>query len=356
MPLCCGAVNRGAAVADGLVFMGTVDAKLLAFDAKTGEKAWEVQVDDPAQGYSITTAPQVIPGKVLIGVSGGEYGVRGHITAYDTKTGHELWRFHTVPQKGEKGNETWAGDSWKLGGAVSWMPATWDPDTNTLYCQTGNPGPDLGGSDRKGSNLYSNCLLALDADTGKLKWHYQTIPHDTWDLDNMGNPVLATITVNGSPRKVVMFTGKSGYFFVLDRKDGSFIRATQIAHKVTWGRIDANGKPVVDDSKHPVRDRWIDVYPGASGGKEWCPIAYDPERKLAFVPLIEMGSRHKVIRQEYRPGLFFWGGVSKGIENETPYGHILAIDVETGKIAWDVRTDHPMLSGITCTALNSNQS
>lgn len=349
IPLCCGAVNRGAAVGKGKVVFASLDARLVALDAATGNKVWETVMADIGQGYSATIAPQVAGGKAIVGISGGDFGVRGFIDAYDLDTGRQLWRFWTVPAPGEPGSETWEGDSWKTGGGPSWMTPTYDPATNTLFVGTGNPGPVLEGAERKGDNLFTECVVALDADTGRLKWHYQVIPHDVWDLDNVIEPVIDDITVDGQPVKAVMFASKNGYFYVLDRTSGRFVYALPFAHKITWGKVRPDGGVDLDTAKFPRKDAWTVVYPGAAGGKEWCPVAYDPRQKRMYVPCIENGHRHKVIEQEFRPGLLYWSGISEPVPNEA-YGHIAAIDVEKKRIAWDVRTRFPVVAGISATA------
>lgn len=349
LPLCCGAVNRGCAVGDGRVYLATLDCHLIAIDARTGKLAWDTQVDDYTRGYSLTVAPQIAGEKVIVGASGGDYGVRGFIDAYNAADGKRIWRFYTIPGPGEPGHESWQADSWKTGGGPSWMAASYDSESNTIYAGIGNPGPDLQGQNRTGDNLYTECTVALDADTGNIKWHYQCVPHDLWDLDNVSEQVLDTITLDGKQRKVVMWACKNGYFYVVDAANGEFIYALQFVHKLNWGKVLDNGSVELDQSKFPAKDKWVTVYPGAAGGKEWCPVAYDPKRKRIFVPVVENGHRHKVIRQEFKPGLLYWGGISSPVPGEA-YGHVAAIDVENRKIAWDVRTKQPVVSGIACTA------
>lgn len=347
--LCCGAVNRGVAVGSDKVVLANLDATLVGLNARTGKQLWKTDMADYGRGYSATLAPQIIGKKVIAGISGGEFGIRGFIDAYDIDSGKRIWRFWTVPSPGEPGSETWEGDSWKTGGAPAWMTCTYDTETNTLFAGTGNPGPDLIGDNRKGDNLYTECVIALDADTGNLKWYYQVLPHDVWDLDNVIEPVLDDISLDGKIRKVVMFASKNGYFYVLDRVTGKFIYSMPFSHKIDWGSVLPDGRVKLNADKFPVKDKWTEVFPGSAGGKEWCPVAYDPRMKRMFVPCIENGHMHKVIEQEFKPGLLYWGGVSKPIPNAA-YGHIAAIDVEKKKIAWDVRTRFPVVSGVTCTA------
>lgn len=349
IPLCCGAVNRGVAVGDGKVIAVTLNAHLIALDARTGVILWDVVMDDYRNGYSATVAPQIIGNKVIAGISGADFGVRGHLDAYDVRTGAPLWRFWTVPGPGEPGNETWAGNSWKNGGGTVWMPPTYDPATNTIFAGVGNPGPDLYGGDRAGDNLYTECTIALDADTGRLKWYYQTVPHDVWDLDNVVEPIIDDITVDGARRQVVMFAAKNGFFYVLDRTNGAFIYAIPYVHKYNWGTVGPDGKATLNKEVFPAKDHDVTVYPGASGGKEWCPVAYDPVRKRIFIPVIENGHIHRMIQQEFIPGLLYWGGTSVPVPNQA-YGHVAAIDVEKKTIAWDVRTKYPVVAGVLCTA------
>ncbi len=229
------------------------------------------------------------------------------------------------------------------------MTCTYDAETNTIYAGTGNPGPVINGEGRKGNNLYTDCIVALNADSGKLKWYYQTIPHDVCGLDNVLEPVIDDITVDGRILKAIMFASKNGYFYVLDRLSGKFIYAVPFSHFINWGTVGLDGRVIVDGSKYPVADKWIEVFPGTAGGKEWVPAAYDPRMKHMFIPCIENGHRHKLIEQGFKPGLRYWGGVSRPIPNAA-YGHVTAIDIEKKQIAWDIQTMFPMVCGITCTA------
>lgn len=282
LPLCCGAVNRGVAVGKGKVFMGTLDCQVVALDAATGKKIWQTKSAEISEGYSYTVAPMIIGNKIIIGASGGDFGVRGFVDAYDADSGKLIWRFWTVPGPGEPGHNTWEGDSWKTGGAPVWMPVTYDKQTNTIFAGVGNPGPDLDGSNRKGANLYTECTIALDADTGKLKWYFQLIPHDVWDLDNVTEQVIVDLNIDGKEHQAVVCASKNGFLYAFDRNTGKCIYAMQYAHNVNWGKVSPDGAPHPDVSKYPVKDSWVKVWPGASGSKEWCPVAYDPKRKLIF--------------------------------------------------------------------------
>jgi len=223
VPVCCGQVNRGLAALDDQLFVGTLDAHLVALDMKTGRVRWDVEVADYKTAHSITLAPLAVKDKVIVGIAGAEYGIRGFLDAYEPKSGKRAWRFWTVPGPGEPGNETWGGDSWKTGGAPTWVTGAYDPEANLIYWGTGNPGPDYAGDVRKGDNLYSDCLIAINADTGKLQWHFQFIPHDVNDIDANEIPVLVDGVFRGKPRKLVLFANRNGFYYILDRITGEFL-------------------------------------------------------------------------------------------------------------------------------------
>ncbi len=349
LPLCCGAVNRGVAVADGKVFFGTLDAQVVALDARTGKKAWQKECASKEDGYSFTVAPMAINGKIILGVSGGDFGVRAFIDALNVKDGSHAWRFWCVPSPGEPGHDSWSGSSWEHGGGAAWMPVTYDPQSKLIYAGVGNPGPDLNGDNRKGDNLYTESTVAIREDDGKYQWHFQMIPHDVWDLDNVTETVLDDITVDGKQIKAGLVASKNGFFYVLDRTTGKCVYAIQYVHKVNWGTVDPDGTPHPDPKMFPVKDTWTVVYPGASGGKEWVPVAYDPVRKRVFIPVIENPHRHKLTEQQFIGGYNYWGGISETLPGQG-YGHVCAIDVEKKKIAWDKNTDYPVVCGMACTA------
>src|SRR5262245_54979031 len=230
---CCGQVNRGLAVLDDLLFLGSFDGHLVALDLPTGKQRWDVTVADYKSGLSVTAAPLAVKDKVIVGVAGGEFGVRGFLDAYDAKTGKLVWRFWTVPGPGEPGNETWEGDSWKTGGALTWVTGAYDPDLNLIYWGTGNPSPDYNGDDRAGDNLYASSLLAVDPDTGRLRWHFQFTPHDVHDRDGSQVPLLIDRVVEGRPRKLIVTPNRNGFYYVLDRESGEFLSATAFV-KQDW--------------------------------------------------------------------------------------------------------------------------
>ncbi|MEO8737646.1 MAG: PQQ-binding-like beta-propeller repeat protein, partial [Edaphobacter sp.] len=274
--------NRGVAVLGGRVFVGTLDAALVALDARTGRKLWETQVADTLKGYTITSAPLAINGKVIVGVAGGEFGIRGFVDAYDAATGKLLWRFNTIPGPGEFGSKTWSNDSWKQGSGATWLTGSYDPDLDLLYWTVGNPGPDMNPSVRQGDNLFTSSVLALDPATGIRKWHYQFTPNDSHDWDANQDVVLADRTINGKKRKLLMQANRNGMFYVLDRTNGKFIFAKSYV-KQTWNSgFDANGRPILLPGSEASPEGVI-VYPSGVGGTNWQSPSYDPERSLLYV-------------------------------------------------------------------------
>jgi alcohol dehydrogenase (cytochrome c) len=279
---CCGRVNRGVAILGDTLFMGTIDAHLLAIDAKSGRLLWDTVVADAAQRYSITMAPNVIKDKVIVGTSGGDYAIRGYIAAFDAKTGKEVWRFYTIPAPGEPGNDTWLGESWKVGGAAVWNAAAYDPDTNLAFWGTGNPAPDWDGSTRLGDNLYSNSVVALDVDTGELKWHYQFTPHDELDYDSTQVPLLADIDWRGTPRKVMLWANRNGIMYVLDRVTGQFLFGKPYVKHNWWAGFDANGRLQRVAGMEITREPKL-FHPHVHGAINWAPPAFSPRTGLYYV-------------------------------------------------------------------------
>jgi alcohol dehydrogenase (cytochrome c) len=277
---CCGRVNRGVAILGTTLYMGTIDARLIAIDARNGQQLWNVEVANPKERYSITHNPLVIKDKVIVGTGGGDGPIRGYIAAYDAKTGKEAWRFYTIPGPGEPGNETWAGDSWKVGGVGVWNHGAYDPETNLVFYGTGNPAPDWDGRSRRGDNLYSDSVVALDADTGKLKWYYQFTPHDELDYDATQVPLLADIQWQGKPRKVMLWANRNGVMYVLDRVTGEFLKGKPYV-KTNWlDGFDAKGRP--NRVKFPTPEGTF-VQPHVHGGINWAPPAYSPRTGLYYV-------------------------------------------------------------------------
>jgi len=311
--VCCGANNRGLAILGDTLYTGTLDGHLVALDKTTGRSLWDVAVGDPKQGYSITMAPLIVKDRVLVGSGGGEYGIRGFIAAFDAKSGKELWRFYTIPGPGEKGHDTWSGDSWKSGGASVWVTPSYDPALNLTYWGVGNPGPDFNPAQRMGDNLYTDSVVALNPDTGELKWHFQFSPHDPYDYDSVQVGVLADITWKGTPTKALLWGNRNGFFYVLDRTDGRFLSATPFV-KVNWASgIDEKGKPI--PTPQPEGQP---TWPGVQGGTNWYSPSFSPRTGLFYLSVWDgYASVFKPESSQYVPGRNFLGG------GATPYAGVL---------------------------------
>ena len=333
LQICCGMVNRGFAILGQRLFMATLDAHVLALDIKTGAVLWDVAAADYHKANAFTLAPLAVKNEVIVGVSGGEYGVRGFIDAYDASTGRRLWRFDTVPGPGQPGHDTWAGDSWKVGGAPAWITGSYDAELNLLYWPTGNPSPSNYGGSRRGDNLYSNSMLALDADTGKLKWYYQFTPHDLYDYDATQIPVLVDADWQGRARKLLVQANRNGFYYVLDRSDGQFLSANAFG-TVNWATgIGSDGKPLVNTSLAHGSEG-TRVCPGALGLTNWFSPSYDPETRLLYVATSNECDIFTSSQQNYRAGHDFLGSVYVPDPVERPTGALKAIDVLTGKETW----------------------
>jgi len=333
LQICCGMDNRGLAILGDRLFMATLDGHVIALEAKTGNLLWDVSVADYHRAYSFTVAPLVVKNEVIVGVSGGEYGVRGFIDSYDPATGKRLWRFDTVPAAGQPGHESWSGDSWKTGGAPAWLTGTFDPELNLIYWPTGNPAPSNYGGDRKGDNLFSNSMLALDADTGRLQWYFQFTPHDLYDYDSTQIPVLLDTEWQGHPRKLLVQANRNGFYYVLDRTNGKFLFAKSFG-KVTWAKgIDASGRPVLNGAlvSKPAGTR---VCPGALGLTNWYSPSFDPETGLLYVSTSNECDIFTSSPQQYRAGHDFLGSVYVPDPAERPTGNLKALDVHTGEVKW----------------------
>jgi alcohol dehydrogenase (cytochrome c) len=352
---CCGPNNRGVAIAGGKLFMGTLDAKLVALDAKTGKLLWEMQIADPEKGYSETMAPTVIDNKVLIGTNGGEYGIRGFVKAFNADDGKLLWTFYTIPEKGSEGvwavndatgrnmkrdiaaeKAQFAKDSsfWQtLGGGV-WMNPAVDLKTRTIWFVVGNPSPDLYGTERPGDNLYTDSLVAVDLDKGTYKCHFQYVAHDVWDLDAVSPPILVDVKDKaGKTIPGVVHGGKTGHVYVHDRKDCSLIRFSEamIPQENMWVLPTAEGARML---------------PGANGGVEWSPMAYDAKSRLAIALNLHQPMTYHVEAAKYPGGSKLWlGGAFKVIPSEKQWGRVSAVNIDTGKVAWKYDTEQPLIGG-----------
>lgn len=357
---CCGPNNRGVAIMGGQLFMGTLDAKLVSLDAKTGKVLWSTQIADPELGYSETMAPVAVNGKVLIGTNGGEYGIRGFVKAFDAASGKELWSFATIPEKGHEG--VWAvndatgrnmlrdiagekqqlaakgGDFYKtLGGGV-WMAPAVDKETNTVFFVVGNPSPDLYGTERPGDNLYTDSIVAIDLNSGAYKWHYQYVAHDVWDLDAVSPVILAEAKdKGGAMRKVAIHGGKTGHVYVHDRATGELIRFSEamVPQENMWVLPTATGARML---------------PGANGGVEWSPMAFNPKTRLVYAANLHQPMTYHVEQAKYPGGKLWLGGAFKVIPSEKQWGRLAAVNVDTGKMAWKFDTEQPLIGGVLATA------
>jgi PQQ-dependent dehydrogenase (methanol/ethanol family) len=361
---CCGPNNRGVAVSGDNVFVATLDAQLVALDQATGKEKWVATIGDPAEGYTETMAPLVIDDKVIIGVSGAEYGIRGFVKAFNAGTGDLMWTWYTIPAPNARADEggingwfgRWAqttpegtnlnrdiarekadsakyADAWMHGGGSMWMTPAYDPDTKMMYISIGNPSPDLDGSVRPGDNLWTESIVALDATTGKFKWGYQMLPHDVWDLDAASPPVITT--VNG--RKAVVHAGKTGWVYALDAATGKLIRRSD----AFVPQENMFAKPTAEGTR---------MLPGANGGQEWSPIAVNPELQYAYSVALHQPMSYKTHYAPYERGRLWLGSAFIAIPGEPQWGYVTAINLKTGKIAWQVKTEQPMIGGATATA------
>jgi alcohol dehydrogenase (cytochrome c) len=368
LAICCGQTNRGVAVGGGKVFVGLLDASLVALDARTGDVVWKTAVDKWEDSWTETMAPQYVDGKVLIGASGGEFELRGHISAYDANTGNMLWRFYTSPGPGEVGNDTWAGDSWKGGGATVWTTPSVDPNLGMVYFGTGNAGPDLDGSGRGGDNLFTSSVVAIDLNTGAYRWHFQEVHHDLWDYDGPQPTHLFTLEKDGQQIPAIGHANKNGFYFILDRRTGKPLydvkevpvptdpswqlpSPTQpepatdplIPHSVVQTLPDQQAAPFYT----PPQEKPQVMQPGAESGPEWPPAAYSPRTKYSYIPA-----------GGYEPWLYYGEQGSPATLGSTlsdkpsypdgeHYGIFDALDTTTGKLAWQIKVPERAVSGMT---------
>jgi PQQ-dependent dehydrogenase (methanol/ethanol family) len=330
-------VNRGVAVLGTHVYFATLDAALVALDARTGKPVWETQVADTMEGYSITSAPLAIGGEVITGVAGGEYGARGFLDAYDAATGKRLWRFYTAPGPGEFGNDSWEGDSWQRGGSPTWLTGTYDPDRNTIYWPVGNPGPDINGDVRRGDNLFSCSVVALDAATGQRKWHYQFTPNDTHDWDSTEDLVLVNRLWHGQRRALLLHADRNGVFYVLDRATGKFLAATPYVRTSWASGWDKAGRPITTPGWRAT-EKGVLVYPALIGGTNFQAPSYSPLTGWMYVAYHDGGSWFSSGPATFERGKQYWAsggatfdGPSTGSKESQG---VEAIDPETGKVGW----------------------
>ena len=347
--LCCGEPNRGFAVLGGKLFKVNVEATLVALDARSGAVLWEKQIGDYKKGFSATGAPLVVKNKVLVGMAGAEFGTRGFIDAYDADTGERIWRFYTVAAKGEPGGDTWGGESWQRGGGSTWITGTYDPELNLVYWGTGNPGPGLDGDPRPGDNLYTCSVVALDADTGKLKWYYQFTPHDTHDWDAVADPVLIDVMVKGRKVKAVVQADRNGYFYALDRTNGKLLHAAAYT-KITWSTgIGPDGRPILVPGMDPS-EAGTKVCPGLGGGHNWSATAYSPLTQLFYFGSSDGCHLFYRNKQEFHEGQWYQASTEADIPSEPGTGAVVAVDPATGETRWRFEMVSSTSAGMLSTA------
>jgi len=340
--------NRGVALLGDKVYIGTLDSWLYALDAKSGAVRWSTEVAENAGGYSITAAPLAVDGKIIVGVSGGETGIRGFVDAYDAETGERAWRLWTVPGPGEPGNDTWGGDSWKTGAGATWLTGAYDPELDLVYWGTGNPAPDWNGDDRPGDNLYTCSMLAIDPKDGSLRWYFQFTPHDTHDWDSNQIPVLVDLFYDGRDVKALAMANRNGFYYLLDRETGKFLTARPYV-KQTWAEgIDANGRPILIPGMDPSEEGTL-VYPSLQGGVNWNSPSYDAIRGHFYVPVREMGAVYFKSEVEHEPGRPFMGGGERALSGDQASGWVRALDVLTGEKRWEFKVRTPLWAGLLST-------
>ena len=354
--VCCGIVNRGAALFDGKLYRTTLDANVIALDAKSGKEVWRTKSSDPKDGYSMTVAPLVANGVVIAGVAGAEYGIRGYLEGFDAQTGKSLWRTYTIPEKGQPGSETWPGDTWKQGGGSTWITGSYDPDLDLVYWGTGNPAP-WNPLNRKGDNLYTNSVLAFQPKTGKVVWHFQMTPGDPFDYDGVNEWILADLPVDGGTRKVVMHADRNGYLYVIERATGKLVAANAFV-KVNWadGIDKETGRPVWSAETKAVVDKGEKqrIYPAVSGGKNWGPMAFDPTRRLLYINTNEWGMDYEPAPVEQvanlKAGQPHYGVKFPAAFDADKRGLLRATDPLTGKAKWELPFKSPNIAGVLATA------
>lgn len=351
---CCGQINRGVAILEGVVYRTTLDAHVVAYDAKTGKQVWKSKVTDYHEGQGLTAAPLIANGVLMTGISGGEYGTRGFIDGWDPKTGKKLWRFYTTAAPNEKGGDTWPGETYLHGGAPTWLTGSYDPELDLVYWGTGNGGP-WNAEARKGDNLHINSVLAFRPKTGELVWHFQFSPNDPFDYDSTEVGMLVDMDIGGSKRKVLAQANRNGFFYVLDRATGKLLAANPYV-RVNWAdKIDlSTGRPVESAVTQRVRAGGDEViFPSAIGGKNWSPMSWNPATKLAYANTLNLGFPYQLAKPEYKKGEWFLGMNFRGFTfpDKEPYGYLKALDPLTGKSKWEMPWPSlPSMAGTLSTA------
>lgn len=350
--ICCGRNNRGVAILNETLYMSTLDAKLAAIDARTGSLKWAKEVAPYQGGYSKTAAPLIVKDKVVTGIAGGEFGIRGFLDAYDADSGERIWRTHTIPGPDHPDNRTWAGDSWRTGGSPTWITGSYDPDLNLVYWGTGNPGPDWNGDVRMGDNLYSDSVLALDGDTGEMSWYFQFTPHDVHDWDAIQIPVLADIEFQGEPRKAMLWANRNAFYYTLDRETGEFLQGKPFARQ-TWAEgLDDKGRPIRLPDTFPTREGTV-VAPHVGGGTNWWSPSYSPRTDLLYVNAFDGESEYFIRDEDYVEGDRYTGGGYESADDMDNYmSAIRALEPATGNLRWEFPLKPWYRGGVLATAGN----
>ena len=349
LSVCCGYVNRGLAVLGSTLFLGTLDAHLVALNMNTGQVSWDVEIANYKNGYSITGAPLVLKNLIITGVAGGEFGIRGFVEARDATTGKEVWRYEAIPQPGQPGADTWEGNAWNFGGGPTWLTGSFDPTTNLIYWPTGNPSPNFDGGERPGDNLYTNSILALDADHGTLRWYFQFSPHDVLDWDVTEIPVLLDGTFKAQQQRFLAQANRNGFYYLLDAKTGLFHLAKAFV-KETWAdEIDSHGRPQVNPDAHPT-EKGTTIFPGVGGATNWESPSYSPKTGLIYVPALDWGGIFYKEHSDYRRGELFLGGSFQFFPNESSQGAVRALNPMTGEAKWEYRNPATNIGGLLSTA------
>lgn len=354
--LCCGVTNRGVAILGDQVFIATLDARLIALDAASGKVNWNREIADYRQSYSSTAAPLAVNDLIVTGVGGGDYTTRGFIAAYRAADGEQVWRFETIPGPGSPGHETWSGDSWKAGGAATWMTGSFDPSSNTIYWGVGNPTPEYMGSYREGDNLYSESVVALDAASGKLRWHFQFTPHDVHGWDSCQIPILIDRPSATGTSKLLAFPNRNGFYYALDAASGRFLAGRAFATQSWAEGLDTNGRPISKGNSAPSEQGTL-VWPGSTGATNWWPSAFSPQTSLLYVPVLERSSIF-FTGNEHEPteGQTFGGSAVQQLTGRPFHTAIRALHPDTGELAWEHRwgdrasNDIPRIGGLLATA------
>ena len=348
--ICCGRNNRGVAILGETLYMSTLDAHLAAVDARTGHLRWQAEVADHRAGHSKTAAPLVVKDRVVTGIAGGEFGIRGFLDAYDAESGERAWRTYTIPGPDHPDNRTWSGDSWRTGGSPTWITGSYDPDLDLVYWGTGNPGPDYNGEVRLGDNLYADSVLALDGDSGDLAWYFQFTPHDVHDWDAIQIPILADIDVDGELRRLMLWANRNGFYYALDRATGEFLTGRPFA-RMTWAEgLDENGRPIRVPGLFPSEEGVV-VSPSAAGATNWMSPAFSPRTELFYVMAYDGEARFYIRDEEYVEGDRFIGGGQIQFQPIEEYtSAVRALDPLTGELRWEYRVQPHTWAGLLATA------